>query len=433
MSAQSGDELTVDFSALGGPPTYQASGFIYGLSPDAGTPSQDLLTDIKVRFLRAGGSQIGAPNGGWINGRYEDRLSVVRAYHAKAMAVGASFILLLPGLWGADGVCNVARYPGDDDEWSEFSSFLSTVIDDAIAYGLTGPSVQWEIWNEPDLEVFWPRGQRQYLELWGRAFKQIRAAFPDAVITGPSLSRHPHEGNDWWTSYLEYVRANAVAPDILSLHEEEGKGGDPVDDRRLVDAMLAARGITVGRRNVNEYGAAAAEQQPGPSAWYIARLERADMDGLRGNWGMVGQSLSLYATMGGLVTADNRPMGPWWVYKRYADQTGLRVGVTPGSRVDAVACADEAKGQARVLVGNEAGATAGAVAVHLKNLPAYLRADGAVRVEVERIPASGEEVSVPAVVSQAVAPAPSGSVVVTLNWANPLDAFAITLLRSSAR
>ncbi len=432
MNAHVVDQLSVDLSAPGGPPTYQASGFIYGLSPDATTPFQEMLTDIKVRFLRAGGSQIGAPLGGWINGRYEDRLSVVRAYHAKAMAIGASFILLLPGLWGADGVCDVLRYPGDDDEWSEFSTFLGTVIRNAIAYGLVGPSVQWEIWNEPDLEVFWPRGQQQYLELWRRAFKQIRAALPHAIITGPSLSRYPHEGNNWWTSYLDFVRDNAVAPDIVSLHEEEGKGGDPVADRRLVDAMLAARGITVGRRNVNEYGTAGAEQQPGPSAWYIARLERADMDGLRGNWGMVGQRLSLYATMGGLVTAENRPMGAWWVYKRYADQTGRRVGVTPGSRVDAVACADEGKGQARVLLGNKAGATGGAVMVHFENLPAYLQAQGAVRVAVERIPASSEEVGGPAVVSQAVAPAPGGSLVVTLDWASPLDAFAVTLSRSSA-
>ena len=77
-----------------------------------------------------------------------------------------------------------------------------------------------------------------------------------------------------------------------------------------------------GLLSVNEYGAFGAEQQPGPSAWYISRLERCNCDGARANWGMVGQTPSLHDTLGWLATANaGQPMGQWWVYKRYADQT----------------------------------------------------------------------------------------------------------------
>ena len=67
------DTMTIDMGLSGGAPTYRASGFIYGLSQDATRPVQSLLSQIKVRTMRAGGSQIGCPNGGWVNGGYAAR------------------------------------------------------------------------------------------------------------------------------------------------------------------------------------------------------------------------------------------------------------------------------------------------------------------------------------------------------------------------
>src|SRR6202521_948635 len=67
------DSVTIDMSNFGGAPTYRASGFIYGLSQNATTPAQSLQSQIKVQFLRAGGSRIDCPNGGWINNDFTPR------------------------------------------------------------------------------------------------------------------------------------------------------------------------------------------------------------------------------------------------------------------------------------------------------------------------------------------------------------------------
>src|ERR1044071_10436264 len=64
------DTMTIDMGLFGGAPTYRASGFIYGLSQDATRPAPNLLSQIKVRIMRGGGSQIGCPNGGFVNGGY---------------------------------------------------------------------------------------------------------------------------------------------------------------------------------------------------------------------------------------------------------------------------------------------------------------------------------------------------------------------------
>jgi len=112
IAAAANETVTVNFALNGGTPTHRATGFIYGLAQNATTPAQTLLSQIKVKFMRAGGPQIGCPNGGWINGGYAPRWSFIKAYYAKARAVGSKYIMLLPGIWGAVGRCTVPRYPG---------------------------------------------------------------------------------------------------------------------------------------------------------------------------------------------------------------------------------------------------------------------------------------------------------------------------------
>lgn len=85
-------------------------------------------------------------------------------------------------MWGADAICSIPFWPGDNDDWIAYTNFMSQVIDDAIANGMMGSDVQWDLWNEPDLGIFWGRGQSQYLDMWKRGYEMLRAAIPDAVI-----------------------------------------------------------------------------------------------------------------------------------------------------------------------------------------------------------------------------------------------------------
>ena len=117
------EEVSIDFMKITSvPPTYRASGFIYGLSENGTLPAQKLQEEIKTQFIRAGGAQLGCPNGGFINGGYAQRWNSVKSYYARTKAIGARFILLIHDLWGADAVCTVPRWPGDNGDWSEFSN-----------------------------------------------------------------------------------------------------------------------------------------------------------------------------------------------------------------------------------------------------------------------------------------------------------------------
>ncbi len=415
------DSITLDMAVASGAPSYRASGFIYGISQDGSQPPDATLTDIKVKHLRSGGAQIGCPNGGYVNGQYAARWNAVKAYHARAKAIGATFLLLVHDVWGADAVCKVPRWPGGGGDWTEYAAFLTQLINDAKANGMTGPDVRWELWNEPDYSGFWGGTQAQWLEMWKRGYQQIRAALPDAVMEGPSLASGV---GSWFNAFLDYVKTNNVVPDYVGWHEAGG-GGDPVSDAKAARSALSNRGIGVANLDISEYGSSG-EQNPGHSAWFIARLERAGVEGLRSNWG--GGS-GLYSTLGGLVTSSWQPNGQWWIYKRYADQTGMSTAVTAGSQVDAVAYQDPDAAKAIVVVGNRGGTT-GAVNVVVKNVPPWLQNASTTKVLVERMPNGTAAVTAPTVVSSANTTVTCNAFTVTIDWATAADGYVVTLTPS---
>jgi hypothetical protein len=374
--------------------------------------------------MRAGGSQIGCPNGGYVNGGYTARWNFIKAYYARARSTGARFSLLLSGMWGSDGVCNVPRWPGDNGNWTEYTNFVNQLINDARANGMTGSDVRWDMWNEPNI-FFWGRTQSQYLEMIRRGTQMVRAAIPGAVIEGPSYAGVPTSGNSWWTTYLNYVKANNVVPNIISWHDLPG---DPATDAANLSGMLSSRGISISGTSVNEYGAFGDEQQPGPSAWYISRLERCNCDGARANWGMVGQTPSLYDTFGWLVTANaGQPMGQWWVYQRYASQSGQRTKITAGSSHDGIVFQDSGARKSLAVYGAKAGGAQGAIDIRYTNIPSWLVNGGSVNVLVERMPSTNAYVSAPTTVSNGRVTVSGNAITVSVNWTNAKDAYAITL------
>jgi hypothetical protein len=404
------DSVTLDMAVAQGAPTYLASGFIYGIAEDGTQPPTALLSDIKVKGLRAGrGVAEGCGAQAWAT-----HWNVIKAYYSRAKAVGATFLLLVSDDYGY-----FCTFPGDGGDWTGLTTFMSQLISNVQAAGMTGPDVRWELWNEPDVNIFWKGTQAQWLETWKHAYQQLRAAIPDAVIEGPSLATGP--GGSWANAFFDYAKANNVMPDYITWHEEGG-GADPVADLATINRQLTSRGITgVTGFDANEYGTTS-EQNPGHSAWFLARFDRAGIQGLRGNWA----DAEFFSNMGDLVAANWQPNSQYWVYKRYADQSGLRTSVTAGTQVDAVAYQDACAAKSIIVVGNKGG-IAGSVNVVIRNLPGWLQRDGSTKVLVENMPTGTAALSAPVVVSNASAAVTCNALTVTLNWTNATDGYVVTL------
>lgn len=428
---QSSQTVTVDFSTDLGTPSYRTSGFIYGLSEDGTQPPQNMQSDIKIKFIRASGAQLGCPAGGWANGGYKGfirRWNSVKGYYRRCKAIGATFILLPHDLWGADLACDVPVWPGDNNDWTNFNNFVDQIIKNAEEAGMTGGDVQWDLWNEPDCCGFWEphRSQHQYLEMWKRFYQKIRAAIPEALIVGPSTSGQPSAGWGWLNRFLDYVKQNNCIPDVISWHELNTES-DPDTSKNNMDSLLSSRGILVQRAyQVNEY-CTNTETVPGVSAWYIGRLERLGIDGLRANWGKDGE---LYDSMGHLVRNNTGKLGSWWIYKRYADMTGKLIMVTSqDSLIDGIAATDSKKSNAIIVLGSRG--RSGKVRVnftHLNNA-SYLAKTGSVNVIVEQM--TDAIMSSPRVIQEQECMVRHHQFSITISWDDSDDGYVITLTPGS--
>ena len=417
--------VTVDFATAGGAPTYHASGMIYGMTPNGSLPQDHFFKDIKWHFMRAGGAQLNSGGYATSLADYQTRWNSTLAQYKRTVALGGTFVLLPHDLWGADGTTNQA-FPGDNGDWTQFDNFVTQLINDVKANNMT---VDWDLWNEPDGAGFWKPSQAQYLQMWSRFYARVRAAFPGQLIVGPSIASQPNSSNTWWTTYLNYVKANNVAPDIYSWHDEPG---DPATDVGRANSTISAAGLTNTRPyQINEY-ATLSMQSPGGGAWFIGRLERAGADGLRGNWA---SGTGLHDDEANLLTKNSAgqylPLGEWFMYRYYGSQTGNIVNLVPGTGTDGLATKDNTAKNAKVLLGSNG--NTGTVTVNLTGLnTTSVVENGQVRAVVQRVPYnSGGAVAGPETISDTTLNVSNNAASVSLPWTNAKDGYTVTLLPPS--
>ncbi|MCK8437129.1 RICIN domain-containing protein [Streptomyces sp. D2-8] len=417
--------VTVDFATTKGTPTYRASGMIYGLTADGSLPQDHFFKDIKWQFMRAGGAQLNGGGYATSLADYQTRWQATLAQYQRTVALGGTFVMLPHDLWGADGTTS-QPFPGDNGDWTRFDNFVNQVISDVKANNMT---VQWDLWNEPDLSGFWDRPQSQYLQMWSRFHAAVRANLPGQLIVGPSTANTPTSSNTWWTTYLNHIKANNVAPDIYSWHAIPH---DPVQAVSNANSTLAAAGLTNTRPyQINEY-AGREQQHPGGGGWFISRLERAGADGMRANWGW-GPNLHDYAA--NLLTKNDSgqylPLGEWFMYRYYGSQTGSIVNLTPGTNTDGLATKDNTARNAKILLGSNG--NTGNVTVGLNRLDTTSVVENSrVRAIVQRIPNnSGGAVTGPVTVSDQTLTVSNNSASVSVPWTDAADGYTVTLLPPS--
>jgi hypothetical protein len=345
-----------------GAPEHLASGWIYGI-PD-NYPNQipsHWYTNMGFKNGKGGGAQLST--GGWISGlsAYKVRFQSTLDNYKTCVAVGADFHIYVHDLWGTDHATSSTAWPGDNSDWSDYTKFVQQLMSD-VAANMDPAHVTWDIWNEPDISVFWVRSSAQWVQLFTKTYALLRAnsALSAMKISGPSLAYRPSSSNTWWTSWLSAIKSANAVPDYYTYHLEGGTGAsdsDPQVTNGTLAALLSQYGLPVRQTFINEY-AAQAEMLPSGYAWWIARLERYDFLGMLGNW-LGGTELhDLFAQLltkpdYSTYSATDYEAAPGYpVYQYYnLNMTGQRVQTTGSSDkwLDAYATRDSSK--VRVLAG----------------------------------------------------------------------------------
>ncbi|WP_051393627.1 RICIN domain-containing protein [Glycomyces arizonensis] len=421
--------LNVDLATETGPATGVGLGFLYGVTGDGSQPTDELLEPLRMNAFRAGGHM----TRGWIEDgyRYGPATQTIidsitdQAERFTAPPYEAQYQVILSDVYGAFGGQGAdTRYPCDNGDCSNWADFVATV---ATALRDTGMPMSYDIWNEPDIDIFWTRGVNspQYFQMWDTAVREIRRVDPNADVLGPSFAYTPERRPQQWQTWLQHTKAAGTLPDWIANHTL-GEIDDPVSVGQATLDALAANGIEPLPMSANEYQPAGM-QTTNVLAWYLARFAQSDYtNALRGNW-----NCCLTPNLTGILTDTGgtwRPTGLWWTMRAYADMTGTLVDTSEQVGGTAIAASKDSDAQRAVAVIGDINGRTGSTSVTFDGLSStpWLAVDGNVHVTVKRMPEQAP-LSTPQIVFEQDMSIAGGSVTVPLTFQQSTDAYAVYL------
>ena len=429
-NAVAAESLTVNLAATTGPATGVGEGFLYGVSQDGTQPPDQYLEPLGITAFRGGGHV----SGGWIGDNYSygsgtqaDVSTVIaQARRITQSPYHAQYQVILSDIFGADGgQPSNTTYPCTNGNCSNWVTFIADVVG---ALQATGLPFAYDIWNEPDISVFWPGGAQtsQYYQMWQSAYREIRSIAPNATIVGPDFAFTPQQNQGEWQGFLSNAKSSGTVPNEITNHEE-GDGDDPVADSSAIESDISAAGVSPAPLlSANEYQPSD-RQTAGVTAWYLARFAQSRYaNAMRGNW-----VCCLTPNLTGVLTNVNgtyQPNGNWWAMRAYADMTGSLVSTSGEAGTTAISAAEDSSAKRSVaIIGDENGYTGAASVTYggLASVP-WLAGNGSVNVTVDRIP-DQYPLSSPQVVYNQNVSVSSGSITVPLTFQASHDAFAIYL------
>lgn len=122
--------------------------------------------------------------------------------------------------------------PKSYDQWADFIEHLVRHLTER--YGADEVR-KWyfEVWNEPNLDGFWPAGEAPYFKLYEYAARAIKKVDPAYRVGGPATA-----GYGWIKETLDYCAQNDVPIDFIATHDYGATEGF-LDEQGRGHTMLA--------------------------------------------------------------------------------------------------------------------------------------------------------------------------------------------------
>jgi|HubBroStandDraft_1064217.scaffolds.fasta_scaffold02681_4 xylan 1,4-beta-xylosidase len=119
--------------------------------------------------------------------------------------------------------------PKDWDRWAALTADLATHL--IQRYGRDEVVSRWsfEVWNEPNLDVFWSGTPEEYFRLYDVSARAIKAVDPGLRVGGPSSA-----AAGWIWELLGHLEGSGAPLDFLSTHTY---GNVPLDLRPVLGAF----------------------------------------------------------------------------------------------------------------------------------------------------------------------------------------------------
>jgi len=165
--------------------------------------------------------------------------SAVDRVYDRVLEIGLRPIVelsFMPRDLAADPDATVFEYgaiispPRDWERWGELVGRLTAHLVDR--YGIDEVRTWgFEVWNEPNLEVFWTGSEQDYLRLYDVAAEAVKQVDPGLAVGGPATA-----AAGWIAGFLDHVAETGAPLDFLTTHTY---GNLPLDVRKA----LRVRGL----------------------------------------------------------------------------------------------------------------------------------------------------------------------------------------------
>ncbi len=209
----------------------------------------------------------------------------------------------------------------------------------------------YEVWNEPDLSIFWQGSQQDYLHLYQQTVTGILQGDPQARVGGPGLSGNT-ANTPWVDALLDYCSQHTLPIDFVSFHSFTWDVNSTINTLQTLQAMidnhpvLAPVELHIGEWNnqlesSDGYWGDRAEG----AVWLLDSIEQLlPYENLtlvqRAQYIDIGGGLSI-GNLGAIDTGGSPVKAIYNAYRLYAMMPETAVQVTTTGTIDAMASAND--------------------------------------------------------------------------------------------
>jgi len=161
--------------------------------------------------------------------------TVVDELYDRILRIGVRPVVelsFMPAAMAADAGATVFTYRGiisPPRHWSEWHDLVTALASHLVErYGVDEVATWgFEVWNEPNLVVFWTGTRAEYFRLYAEAARAVKAVDPRLRVGGPSTA-----ASEWVDALAAYASEHELPLDFVTSHTY---GNLPLDTRPALE------------------------------------------------------------------------------------------------------------------------------------------------------------------------------------------------------
>jgi xylan 1,4-beta-xylosidase len=147
--------------------------------------------------------------------------SKVDAIYDQVLELGLRPVVelsFMPAALARDPDLTVFTYRGiisPPADWGEWRELVTALVQHLVQRYGADEVARWafEVWNEPNLVVFWSGTQREYLRLYDESARAVKAADPRLRVGGPATA-----AGEWIGALAAHTASHGTPLDFVSTH-----------------------------------------------------------------------------------------------------------------------------------------------------------------------------------------------------------------------